>query len=424
MNYKKQGTIPKVILVGVGLRKDSFLELKESLNELEDIVWASQREVVGSVLQQLNQFNPSVLLGKGKVMEIKEYIQETKAEQIILDRELSGTQLKNLYKELGVRVLDRTELILEIFAKRAKTYEGQLQVQMAQLLNQLPRLVGGWHGSLSRQAGGSYSRGPGEKALEKDKRRIEERLKVIRKKLKEMKKNRKQQRTQRKKSNLPSFALIGYTNSGKSTLLQSLSGSQMLIKDHVFATLDPMTRRVSLDLRLDVLITDTVGFIRKLPQALLDAFEATLEEASEVDVLLFVIDLSKKDMNTQIEVVENIIEKMKWDDKPILYIYNKSDLVSLEKKIQAHKHPRVFISALKTQGFDKLYEKMINMISQISQEITLFFPKSEQHKVFHLTRIAQSMKKEAHSQGTVCTVKLPLQYISEWKEYLVKKIKL
>ena len=416
----------KVIVVGIGLRKDSIAEIKESLNELEDIVWASHRDIVGSVVQQLAQYIPSTLLGKGKISEIKDYIHQTQAEQIIVDRELSGTQKRNLEKSLKIAVIDRTEIILEIFAKRAKTYEGQLQVQMAQLLNELPKVVGGWHSSLSRQGGGGYSRGPGEKALEKDRRQIENRIKVIRKKLKEMKKNRWQQRAQRKRNKIPHFGLIGYTNSGKSTLLRTLSGSHVFVKDQVFATLDPTTRKVSFKDGQEVLVTDTVGFIRKLPQALLEAFEATLEEASEVDVLLVIIDLSKRDLNNQVDVVESIIEKMKWSDKPILWVYNKMDLVSLEKKFQAQKHPRVFINSLAKEGFDPLYKKMKEMISQFNKEVTLFFPKEQEHKIFELIRMTGQqgdLKKESHAEGTVCKVKMPTHQLSDWKSYLVKKIK-
>ncbi len=252
------------------------------------------------------------MIGSGKVQEIKDMVTESAATVVVMDHSVSGVQGRNLQTELGVRVMDRNQVILDIFAQRAKTYEGQLQVELAQMLDQLPRMVGAWLGSLSRQGGGIGTRGPGETALESDRRRIRERVKSIRKQLEGVTKHRRQHRALRKKQQIPTFALIGYTNSGKSTLLNQLTKSNALVRDQVFATLDPTTRKVHLAETGPAVLTDTVGFIRKLPAHLIEAFKATLEESAEADVLLHVVDLSSPVMEQQVRIVEELMREFGW----------------------------------------------------------------------------------------------------------------
>jgi GTP-binding protein HflX len=408
----------------VGLKSEAFAEIKESLAELEDLVIAWGGEVVGNVAQVLQQYNSATLLGSGKVREIKEMAEESAADFVVVDHPLSGVQGRNLQQDLGLTVLDRNQMIVDIFAQRAKTHEGKLQVELAQMLDQLPRMVGAWLGSLSRQGGGIGTRGPGETALENDRRRIRERVKAIRKQLEGVRKQRGQHRSLRKKLNIPTFALIGYTNSGKSTLLNQLTGSASVeVRDQVFATLDPTTRKVFLPEFGDAVATDTVGFIRKLPAHLIEAFKATLEESAEADVLLHVIDLSSPQMEQQIRVVDELIREFGWEKKPIIYVFNKIDRAGLERQFQVKAFPRVFVSALKGEGIDKLRKQMTVAAQALNEEVELYFPKSEEHRIYELGRESQIVKTEAASTGTICYAALTPAQVSRWSSFLVQNKK-
>lgn len=381
---------------------------------------AAGGEVVGSCIQTLAQWNPATLIGSGKVSEIKEMVEELKANVVILDHHLSGVQTRNLETEIKTRVLDRNQLILDIFAQRAQTYEGKLQVELAQLLDQMPRMVDAWMGSLSRQGGGIGTRGPGETAIENDRRRIRERVSMIRKKLEGVRKNRAQYRSSRKRHEIPSFALIGYTNSGKSSLLNRLTGSQVLAKNQVFATLDPTTRKIFLPEGPPAVVTDTVGFIRKLPPQLIEAFKATLEESAEADVLLHVVDLSSPNMIRQVEVVSELIKEFKWDEKKIIHVFNKVDVAPVERQFQVKDYPRVFVSALTGQGFDQLKKLMIESTKESVIEAQLYFPRKDEFKIFDLSRETRINRKEVASEGTVCYAEMTPAGLNRWKEYLVK----
>ncbi|MDX9731245.1 MAG: GTPase HflX, partial [Bdellovibrionales bacterium] len=340
--------------VGVGLKSESFIDLKESLFELEELVTSAGGEVVGSVTQVLQAYNPGTLIGSGKVTEIATLVKESGAGAVAVDHLLSGVQIRNLENELKVRVVDRNQVILDIFAQRAQTYEGKLQVELAQMLDQLPRMVDAWMGSLSRQGGGIGTRGPGETALEMDRRRIKERAKVSRKQLENGRQHRSQHRASRRKNRLPSVALFGYTNSGKSTLLNRLTQSQVMAKDLLFATLDPTTRKVHLPDGPPAVITDTVGFIRKLPTNLIEAFKATLEESADADILIHVVDLSSPQMQTQVEVVQKLMVEFGWSHKPVIHVFNKVDQAPFEKQFLVNAFPRVFVSALTGEGIVRL----------------------------------------------------------------------
>lgn len=411
--------VERVICVGVETKEVPVTELKESLAELEELVYAAGGEVVASFTQSLQQFNIATLMGKGKIEEICKAIEKTEASLVVVDHTLKGSQLRNLEEAFNVKVLDRSQLILDIFAQRAKTYEGQLQVELAQMLDQLPRMVGGWLGSLSRQAGGIGTRGPGESALELDRRRIRNRIEQIQKKLDLVRKNRSQHRSKRLKSQIPSFALIGYTNTGKSTLLNLLTHSDVLSKDQVFATLDPTTRKLQLSEGRTCVVTDTVGFIRKLPTQLIEAFKATLEESESSDVLLHVIDLSSPQMQSQIDTVNSLVNELGWSNKPILHVYNKVDLVDLSKQMEATAYPRVLVSAKTGKGIDLLKEKMIEMLSDSTELIELYIPLDQEHRLFELMRETNVVKQERGTQGVICFARLTPPQIQKWKEYFV-----
>ncbi|NUM57959.1 MAG: GTPase HflX [Bdellovibrionaceae bacterium] len=408
------------IVVGVGLKSESLLEIKENLLELEELVTAAGGIIVGSLTQILNQWNPATLIGSGKVLEIKEMVQDSGAEYVVIDHLISGVQARNLETAIGVKVLDRNQIILDIFSQRAQTFEGKLQVELAKLLDQMPRMVDAWLGSLSRQGGGIGTRGPGETALENDRRRIRERVSQIKKKLDGVRKNRAQHRLSRRRHEIPSFALIGYTNSGKSSLLNRLTGSQVLSKNQVFATLDPTTRKIFLPDGPPAVMTDTVGFIRKLPPQLIEAFKATLEESGEADVLLHVIDLSSPNMTRQIEVVDKLIEEFQWQNKKIIHVFNKTDVASPDKAFRVKQHPRVFVSALTGEGIEQLKTMMVESLAELQESVQLFFPKIAEHKIYDLDRDTRILRKETASEGTICYTHLTTNLLTKWKEYLVK----
>jgi GTP-binding protein HflX len=413
-------SLKKAICVGVGLKSEPITQIKENLLELIDLTQAAGAEVVGSITQTLQQWNPSLLIGSGKADEIKLMISELGANLVVIDHQLSGGQTRNLEKLWGVTVLDRNQVILDIFAQRARTFEGKLQVELAQMMDQLPRMVGAWMDSLSRQGGGIGTRGPGETALENDKRRIRERIQVIRKKLEVVRKNRAQNREARKQSDITTFALVGYTNSGKSSLLQRLTGADVFIKNQPFATLDPTTRKVFLGQNFQAVITDTVGFIRKIPTQLIEAFKATLEESTESDVLIHVIDLSHPSRDSHIAVVEAIIEELGWKDKNMIYVYNKVDAAPPSARFQVKGYPRVFVSALTGEGIDNLKDILRDTIASQSVELNLYFNLEQSDLIFDLTREALILKQEKSAAGTFIRAKIRSDQASKWKEFSIQ----
>jgi GTP-binding protein HflX len=410
----------KTIVVGVGLKSESIAEIKENLCELEELVIAAGGEVIASTVQVLPSWNPSTLIGSGKVQEIKEMVLESGAQIVVIDHQLSGIQTRNLSEEIKARVIDRSQLILDIFAQRARTYEGKLQVELAQLLDQMPRMIGAWNDSLSRLAGGIGTRGPGESALENDRRRAKDKISIIKKKLEEVSQQRSQHRQSRKRNEIPSFALIGYTNSGKSSLLNRLTGSQVVAKDMVFATLDPTTRKVFLDDGPPAVVTDTVGFIRKLPTQLIEAFKSTLEESAEADILLHIVDLSSPNMDRQIEVIEGMIKEFKWEDKKIIHIFNKFDIAPPDRQFKVKQFPRVFVSALTGHGFEQLKKIMSDAINEMQTEVEMYFPRSEEYKIYDLSREAKIIRKEPATEGVICFALMTPTLITKWKDFLVK----
>lgn len=350
----------------------ALLPADESLNELAELARTAGAEVVARFTQRLDHPNPATYIGSGKVQEIVEAIREHGANVVIFDDELSPSQQRNLEKALGVKVIDRTALILDIFATRAQTREGRLQVELAQHQYLLPRLAGQWS-HLERMEGAIGTRGPGETQIETDRRLIRNRIAKIRRDLEEVRTQRELYRRRRARNNVPVVALVGYTNAGKSTLMRALSGADVLAEDKLFATLDPVTRRISLPSGEIVLLTDTVGFIQKLPTQLVAAFRATLEELEDADLLLHVVDISHPNAYQHVQTVESTLRDLGVDRKPQLLALNKVDLLRHEDGrpvadydearaiiLGAGAPPRnvAIISAAKRWGLDLLRERI------------------------------------------------------------------
>ena len=412
----------KAILVGIGLKTENFYDIKESLGELAELAEAAGADVVATLTQTLPKYNPGTLIGTGKVEELQHLAKETKAQLVIIDHQISGVQARNLEKVIGVPIVDRTQLILDIFAQRAQSHEGKLQVELAQLLDQYSRQVGAWHGSLSRQGGGIGTVGPGEKAIELDRRHIKDKITQIKKKLEVVELARKTRRNKRESSNVPSFALIGYTNAGKSTLMNALTGANVLAMDQVFATLDPTTRKLELE-PYSAVLTDTVGFINKLPTKLIEAFKATLEESASADILIHVIDLSHRQWKQQMHTVNELIKELKWDNKTIIHVFNKIDKAPLEKKFQIKDVPhRVFVSAITGAGLDQLKAEMVKSIDSKEFTTELFIPLSDKHLLFELSKDGIIQHQEMSSHGYICHVKMTSAMIAKWQKFSTSNI--
>ncbi len=364
-------TADRAYLIAADTRA-SLLPAAESLTELAELANTAGAEVVGTTTQRLDHPNVATYIGKGKVDEVKEAARAADANVVIFDDELSPSQQRNLEKALGTKVIDRTALILDIFASRARTREGGLQVSLAQMEYLLPRLAGQWS-HLERMEGAIGTRGPGETQIETDRRLIRSRISKIKKDLDDVRRNRALYRRQRQRAGLPVVALVGYTNAGKSTLMHALSGADVLAEDKLFATLDPVTRRVKLPAGETVLITDTVGFIQKLPTQLVAAFRATLEELEEADILLHVIDISHPHAYEQSQTVDATLADLGVGEKPRLLALNKVDLlrrldgelVASLDEARALVHGAgappanvVLCSAAKRWGLDRLLERV------------------------------------------------------------------
>ncbi len=349
----------RVILVGVAMQRQEE-ETKASLVELEALAKTAGAITIGSVIQNRERVHPGTYIGKGKIEELKNLIYELGATGIICDDELSPAQLKNLEFELDAKVIDRTILILDIFAKHAHTREGKIQVELAQLKYSLSRLAG-LGASLSKLGGGIGTRGPGEKKLEMDRRYVRDRISFLKNELEEVKKHRELIREGRKRIGKPVLAIVGYTNAGKSTVLNQLTNAGVLQADKLFATLDPTTRNLCLPEGKEVMLTDTVGFVRKLPHHLIQAFKSTLEEAAFSDLLIHVVDCSNPQANKHIEVVYETLEKLGAGDKPVLTVFNKIDKEGADlclKDLKAFKS--INISAKNKENF----EEMLGIIEQ------------------------------------------------------------
>ena len=396
----------RVVLVGLSspvLKADSADE--ESMDELAALVETAGAVSVATVLQNLPSPNPRSFIGEGKVAEIKELIGSTEATMAIFDNDLSPSQMRVLTEDLGVQVLDRSGLILDIFAQRAKTKEGRLQVELAQYQYLLPRLIGMWT-HLERQAGTSGkgpigSKGPGETQLETDRRHIRRKIQKLQAELEDVRKIRRTQRRRREKNALPVVALVGYTNAGKSTLLNCLTGSDIPANDRLFDTLDTTTRRWRIDAAQEVLLSDTVGFIRKLPTHLVEAFKATLEELTYADVLLHVIDLSNPEWEAQAAVVDRLIDQLGAAHTPCIRVFNKCDAYL---GILPHGENIVCISARSGEGAAELTARVRAILGRADHHVTLLLPYAQGALLETLHRDCAVLRTDYRDDGIALEV--------------------
>lgn len=371
-----------------------------SMEELSELVATAGGETVAIVMQNLPSPNPRSFLGEGKIREIKQLIEDNACDLAVFDNELSPSQMRVLGEELGVKVLDRSGLILDIFAQRARTREGQLQVELAQYKYLLPRLTGMWTHLVRQTASGGSSpigtRGPGETQLETDRRHIRRKITKLEEELSSVRKVRETQRRKREKNSMPVISLIGYTNAGKSTLLNCLTDSDIPANDRLFDTLDTTTRRLRIDETREALLSDTVGFIRKLPTHLIEAFKATLEELKYADVLLHVIDLSNPEWEEQARVVDEIVRQLEADQTPCIRVFNKCDRYF---GILPHGENTVCISAKTGEGTSELIRLLSTMLDVGKQKVSLLLPYSDAGMIDLLNREAVIEKQEYTEEG-------------------------
>lgn len=397
----------KVILIGVQTDKNDDTE--QSLDELGELVCTAGAEVVGRVIQHLVQENPATYLGKGKIEEVAELIRETNATGVVCDDELSPAQIVNLEDALDRKVMDRTLIILDIFAKRAITREGKIQVELAQLKYRQSRLIGLGR-SLSRLGGGIGTRGPGEKKLEMDRRLLKNRISQLKRELDDLIRHREVTREQRKKNRIPVVAIVGYTNAGKSTLLNTLTGAGVLQEDQLFATLDPTTRSLRLPGGEEILLTDTVGFIRKLPHHLIEAFRSTLEEAKYADIILHVADASNPALDEQMYLVYQTLDELQVKDKPILTAFNKIDRTDPGLSLKDLKAEHTFrISAKTGEGLDLLLDRIEAVLRERKVYIEKLFSYEEAGKIQLIRKYGELLLEEYRADGIYAEGYLPVE---------------
>lgn len=394
--YENQEQEEKVLLIGVSTQDE---DMEASLDELGELADTAGAVVLGRVIQNREAAHPGTYIGKGKIEEVRLLAEELGADGVICDDELSPAQLRGLEKELELKVMDRTLVILDIFAKHATTREGKLQVEMAQLGYRLARLSG-LGKSLSRLGGGIGTRGPGEKKLETDRRLIKSRLARLNRELKQMQLHRDTARKQRLERAVPVAAVVGYTNAGKSTLMNALTGAGILAQDKLFATLDPTTRRMKLPGGQELLLTDTVGFIRKLPHHLVEAFKSTLEEARYADFILHVVDSSSPQMDAQMETVYETLQALDITGKPVITLFNKRDLTEgaeLPKDLKASR--TLGISAATGEGLLKLQELLEDYLRESRVLVEKVYPYAQAGDIARIRRYAQILEEEYREDG-------------------------
>lgn len=401
----------RVILVAVSTGDED--DAVHSLDELDELVETAGAVTVGKMIQNRENIHPGTYLGKGKIEELKEQVWELSATGVVCDDELSPAQLRNLEEALDTKVMDRTMVILDIFAARAKTREGKIQVELAQLKYRSARLVG-LRASLSRLGGGIGTRGPGEKKLEMDRRLIHERIGQLKGELEDVKRHRDVVRRQREKNHMLTAAIVGYTNAGKSTLLNRLTQAGILAEDKLFATLDPTTRGLTLPGGEKVLLTDTVGFIRKLPHHLIEAFKSTLEEARYSDVILHVVDCSNPQMDMQMHVVYETLRQLEIKDKEIITVFNKIDREEADTSGRDMVSDyRVKLSAKTGEGIDSLLETLETILRNRRVYLERVFPYSEAGRIQKIRNNGQLISEEYEEDGIHVKAYVPAELFQE-----------
>ena len=404
--YETAENTEKIILVAVATGNED--DAMESLDELEELVNTAGAVVVGRVIQNLDHINNTTYVGLGKVQEIKDLIWETEADAIVCDDELSPAQYKNLEDELDVKVMDRTLIILDIFAGRAKSAEGKIQVELAQLRYRSTRLIG--MRNLSRQGGGIGTRGPGEKKLEVDRRLIRNRISQLKEQVRNMESHRQVTRAKRQDNPVPVVAIVGYTNAGKSTLLNTLTAANVLEEDKLFATLDPTTRNYKLPNGQEVLLTDTVGFIRKLPHHLIDAFRSTLEEAKYSDIIIHVVDCSNPSMDKNVHAVYETLKNLEVKDKIIITVFNKIDKVE-EKPVLRDFNADYTVSAAikKNIGLNEINDAIEVALKSMRVMVEKVYDYSEAGKIGIIRKYGQVLSEEYKEDGIHLKAYVPSQ---------------
>lgn len=415
MNFKE-----KAILVGIRLRHQPAWEIAEHLAELKELARTAGALVIETTTSSQEKFHPAYLIGKGKTEAIALLAGEKEADLVIFDEDLTPAQQRNLEEKIGVKIIDRTQLILDIFAQHAQSREGKLQVELAQLNYLLPRLVGKGI-LLSRLGGGIGTRGPGETKLEVDRRRIKEKIGRLKKDIEEIRSYRRLQRKQRKERAVPMVVIVGYTNTGKTTLLNSLSKAQERIEDKFFSTLDPITRKLNLPNRQLILLTDTVGFIRKLPYHLIASFKATLEEIVEADLLLHVLDANHPQVIEQEREVRKILEEIGAKDKKIIPVLNKIDLLDhpqVLSRLEKTFPESVAISSLKKERLDQLLKKIMESLQNRYCRVKLTIPIGKGEVIARLHREGRVIKKDYQEKEVEVTAEVKKEYLGELQPYM------
>jgi GTP-binding protein HflX len=416
----------RVFLVGVELKARNGWDTHDSLEELSELATTAGGEVVGDGFQKLAAPCASTFIGRGKADEFALHCRRADVDTVIFDDELSPAQSRNLEKVFNCKVLDRTSLILDIFAQRARTREGKLQIELAQLQHLLPRLTGFW-GHLSRQKGGIGMRGgEGETQLETDRRRVQDRIARIERELEVVRRQRLTQRQARQRNHWALASIVGYTNAGKSTLLNKLTGAGVLAEDKLFATLDPTTRRLRLPTNQNVLLTDTVGFIRKLPHSLVEAFKATLEEVVKADLLLHVVDVSHPQATEQIQSVDAVLREIGAEGKPTLMVFNKVDQLNGNQGILGgllERHPNgVVISATTGEGISSLLAELGSQLRPIREFLELSVPHDQAGIIARLHEVGQVVERRYEGDTARFKARIPPHLHSEFAPFFVRDL--